>query len=68
MQHNNYYVDYALAVINCDLIASAATAPEPAELDWLEPNRGHFAGQEPLVIKGSKMTSRKWIKKSNTLD
>ena len=42
-----------------DVFTSTATAPEPAELDWLEPNRGHFAGQEPLVIKGSKMTSRK---------
>jgi hypothetical protein len=36
-----------------------ATAPEPAELDWLEPSRGHFGGQEVVVIKGSKMTSRK---------
>ena len=38
-----------------------ATAPEPAELDWLEPSRGHFGGQEVVVIKGSKMTSRKTV-------
>lgn len=41
------------------LYCPVATAPEPAELDWLEPSRGHFGGQEVVVIKGSKMTSRK---------
>ncbi len=36
----------------------AAAAPEPAELDWLVPTRGHFGGKEVVAIKGSKMTSR----------
>lgn len=39
-----------------------ATAPEAAELHWIKPSRGHFIGQEEVVIKGSKMTSRKFIR------
>lgn len=54
------YVQY----LNTDemlIFRLTAAAPEPAELDWLEPSRGHFGGKEVVVIKGSKMTSRKYM-------
>ena len=37
----------------------ADSPPDPAELDWVRPTHGHFRGGEEIVIKGSKMTSRK---------
>jgi hypothetical protein len=50
--------------VECSVISHPiclTAAPEPAELDWLEPCRGHFGGKEGIVIKGSKMTSRKCV-------
>lgn len=55
----NTVIEFAAMILISFFATFAATAPEAAELHWIKPSRGHFTGHEEVVIKGSKMTSRK---------
>ena len=41
-------------------VACPGAPPEGAELEWLIPEYGHTNGEEKVVIKGTKMTCRKY--------
>jgi hypothetical protein len=48
--------------IDCmlSLVIDPGAPPEGAELEWLIPEYGHTNGEEKIVIKGTKMTCRKY--------
>jgi hypothetical protein len=49
--------------IDCmlSLVIDPGAPPEGAELEWLIPEYGHTNGEEKIVIKGTKMTCRKYM-------
>lgn len=57
------YTHFSTSVFNCYYFMFclySGAPPEGAELEWLIPEYGHTNGDEKVVIKGTKMTCRKY--------